>query len=76
MSMRKIIVENEDYEYKVGKRFVDIRGPNGFKRTPQKHQASMGFYSAKEIEKNEAAITPAMIALYIMSQLNEAKKKK
>lgn len=69
MGMRKIVVDGKDYEYKIGKRFVEIRGPNGFKRTPQKHQASMGFYSAKEVEKNEAAITPAMISMYIMHEL-------
>jgi len=71
MGMRNITVAGEEYEYKIGKRFVEIRGPNGFKRTPLKHQASMGFYSAKEVEKNEAAITPAMISMYILHEIKK-----
>ena len=76
MSMRPITVDGEEYEWKVGKKHVEIRGPRGFKKTPLKHQATNGFYSAKDFENGNASITPAMIALYIMHQLNEAKKKK
>jgi len=76
--MRKITVDGDEYEWKVGKKHVEIRGPNNFKKTPLIHQASNGFYSAKDVEdpKGNWTISPAMIALYIMTCLNEVKKKK
>jgi len=65
--MRTIVVDEVEYKWKVGKRYVEIRAP-GIKYTPTLVEASNGQYADRDFEKKNASITPSMIAEYIRKQ--------
>lgn len=67
---RKITVGNTDYEYKVGRAYVDIRPPEGSRMTPDLRQVTGLTWDAIDRGKwkRTFSVTPQQIREYIESQ--------
>jgi hypothetical protein len=62
---RKIVVDDVEYTWQVGRQCVEIRGPEKYKRLVPKDEATGFYYDTRAFEKRYARITPGMISEWI-----------
>jgi hypothetical protein len=69
---RKIVVNEVQYRYKVGRTHVIIRGPDKQRLLLDKVLASGNFYSWTDFAKKHGLITPQMIRDRILEHFHRA----